>query len=223
MAPHSPGSKFPALDWRLQDLGPSENVRPRRKWRWGGGRVKWTTPFPGRDPGCWGANWAAGSIRPHPGLRRLFRAWELGADLGHHPLPPSGPISLFLQTRTWTGRLSSYLYPTCPPGQLGLETARPRLRSGLRGHRPRPPGWRQGARSPRLGRRGRGGLQDQPGWKVGRRDCNFQLPAGRGKTRRGRRVETPPPLRPEAARTPLPARLRPPERFHKSGRWQAAN
>lgn len=185
--------------------------------------MKWTTPSPGTDPSFWGANWAAGSIRPHPGLRRLLPAWELGADLGQHPRPTSGPISLFLETRTRTGRLSPYLCPTCPPGQLGLEPARPRLHSGLRGHRPRPPGWRQGARSPRLGRQGRGGLLDPPGWKVGRRDCNFQLPAGRGKTRRGRPVETPPPLRPEAARTRLAARLRPPERFHKSGRWQAAN
>lgn len=141
------------------------------------------------------------------------------------PSPPSGQISLFSETRSWVGRLPPYLSPACPPGQLGLEPARPRLRSRLRGPRPRPrpPRWRQGARSPRLGRRGCWGLQDPPGWRVGRRDCNFQLPAGRGETPRRRLVETPPPLRPEAARTRLAARLRPPERFHKSGRWQAAN
>lgn len=88
---------------------------------------------------------------------------------------------------------------------------------------PSPPRWRQGSQCPRLGRRGLGDLGDSQGGGWAERTATSIFPAERRENRRRGPGETPPPLRPEAARTRRATRLRPPERFHKSGRWQAAN
>lgn len=141
----------------------------------------------------------------HRGLRRHLAAWGPAADLVQRPLPLQVDFpSLQTATRgrrrpTRAHRAPALPAPSPPSGSAGLEPGGWDPAVGCAATTLRPPRWRQGSKCPRLGHEGHRARPDPPGWRVEGGDGNFQFPAGRRETRRRGQVETPPPLRPEAA------------------------
>lgn len=181
--------------------------------------VKCTAPSPGAVTGDFR------TIPLHPGLRHLPGSLGAGCRLGVTSPPCFGNRDLGRGVGAHPGHTRLPLYPSpfalrvSRSWHLSARASRVRCAATA----PSPPRWCRGSQRPRLGPPGRGDLEARQGGGWAERTATSIFPGERRETRRRGPGETPPPLRPEAARTRRATRLRPPERFHKSGRWQAAN